>query len=156
MSDGVVEAWARVKSSGRWSCWSWRVVRRVVVALKLSVLSKLSRSSSLLVSRYGKCSSKSSSSLSTRCRSCSTLQRSVVQRQLGRSLSTRSNTPRQQREEPTAIFWNFFSFMGVSPNFGWAPPNFRWNPEACPFELFVWSFYVFYGQFFVVTHFCRQ
>jgi len=41
--------------------------------LKLSVLSKLSRSSSLLVSRYGKVCSKSPSSLSTRYRSCSAL-----------------------------------------------------------------------------------
>jgi len=39
----------------------------------------------------------------------------LVQRHLGRSLSTTSDTPQQQREGPTAIFWNFFCLWGWVP-----------------------------------------
>jgi len=130
-----------------WSRWTWRLVRSCRCCPSCHVV---------VFFRYGKRCSKSPSSLSMRCCSCSTLQRNVVQRQLGRSLSTRSNTPRQQREGPTAVFLKFLLFMGVSPNFGWGTPQF---PVASQYA--VLNSLVFpcpYGQLFwlVVTHFCRR
>jgi len=110
--DGLCEKW--------WSRWTWRLVRNCRCCPSCRVV---------ILCRHGKRCSKSPSSLSTRCCSCSTIQRSVVQRQLGRSLSTRSNTPRQQREGPTAIFWNFFCLWGWVPILVGAPPNFEWHPN---------------------------
>jgi len=141
MSGEVVETWACVKLTGR-CCWTWRVAWGVVVALsmaacaKLLVLTELSRSSSLLRKTLFKVPFFPFNAVSF----LFNVSRGIVRHQLGRSLSIRSNTPRQQREEPTANILKFLLFMGVSPNFGWGTPNFKWHPNM-PFWT-LWSFHV--------------
>jgi len=93
---------------------------------------------------HGKHRSKFPTSLSKGC--------GFVRHPLVRSLSTTIDNSSAATWRTNRHILKFLLFMGVSPNFGWAPPNFGWHPEACLFELFVWSFHVF----LVVTHFCRQ
>jgi len=88
---GLVWSWmAGVELDGlceeRWSRWTWRLMRSrwahvvehadLCEVVDVVQLGELSRSSSLSVSRNGKCCLKSPSTLSTRCRSCSTPSRS--------------------------------------------------------------------------------
>jgi len=141
--DGWQSCWTVGLCEERWSCWTWRLVwsRRADVVehgdlcevwrANVVQLGELSRSGVVVLrlwSHNGKRCWKSPSSLSTQCRV-------VLVR-----ISIISDNSSAAAWRINRHILKFLLFMGVSPNFDWAPPNFGWNEEVCLFKLFVLSF----------------